>query len=264
MSPFKAGLPGASDEVTAAFRRLLVSLADSKRILGIRYSDWLLGAPSIEAGIAASSMAQDEWGHARLLYATLKDFGEDPVALEHDRPADAYASVEALDEPFADWAAFIAGVVVVDGALAVSLEGLLEGGYESIDGRVGKMLGEEEFHQSLGEAWFRRLAGGTEEGRGRLRSAVEAMAPSVFRAVAPGDEAHQALAEVGLTLSADELHRRLADRLAPFFQLLDLQVPARGTPAEDWDPVRGRGVGHPAEEAVEQARGDRNRALFVE
>ncbi len=264
MSPLQAGLPGASPQVTAAFRRLLVSLADSKRILGIRYSDWLLGAPSIEAGIAASSMAQDEWGHARLLYATLKDFGEDPGSLEHSRAASAYASVEALDEPFPDWAAFIAGVVVVDGGLAVALEGLLEGEYEAIDGRVGKMLGEEEFHHSLGEAWFRRLAGGSEEGRQRLRSAVEAMAPSVFRAVAPGDEAHGALAEAGLTLSAGELRRRLADRLAPLFELLEVEVPVRSAPDGDWDAVRGRGEGHPAEEAVEQARGDRNRALFVE
>ena len=34
-------------------RRTVLGLADTKRILGIRYSDWLLGAPSIEAGIAA-------------------------------------------------------------------------------------------------------------------------------------------------------------------------------------------------------------------
>ena len=50
----------------SALRRLILTLADSKRMMGIRYSDWLLGAPSIEAGIAVSSMAQDEWGHARL------------------------------------------------------------------------------------------------------------------------------------------------------------------------------------------------------
>ena len=31
-----------------------------------------------------------------------------------------------------------------------------------------------------------------------------------------------------------------------------------------WDEGRGRGPGHPDEEAVERARGDRNRTLFVE
>ena len=49
-------------------------------------------------------MAQDEWGHARLLYALLKDFGEDPVPVEHDREPEAYASCDALDAPADDWA----------------------------------------------------------------------------------------------------------------------------------------------------------------
>jgi ring-1,2-phenylacetyl-CoA epoxidase subunit PaaC len=264
MSGLQAGLPGASEELIAAFRRLLLSLADSKRVLGIRYSDWLLGAPSIEAGIAAASMAQDEWGHARLLYASLKDFGEDPVALEHDRPASAYASLEALDEPFPDWAAFIAGVVVVDGALAVALEGLREGGYESVAGRIGKMLGEEEFHQSLGEAWFGRLAGGSPEARAKLQSAAGAMAPAAIRAVAPGDERHRSLSDAGLTLPAEQLRGRIRKRLAPMFDLVDLNVPDGSASNGDWDAARGRGAGHVPEDVVERARGDRNRALFVE
>ena len=52
-------------------------------------------------GIAASGMAQDEWGHARLLYALLKGFEEDVEALEHGREPDAYRSMEVLDEPAA-------------------------------------------------------------------------------------------------------------------------------------------------------------------
>jgi hypothetical protein len=162
------GLPkGPSPTIPSvqAFRRLLLGMADSKRILGIRYSDWLLGAPSIEAGIAASSMAQDEWGHARLLYATLKDFGADPEAVEHDRgDENAYASWDPLDEPLPDWAWVTAAMMVVDGALATALEGILENGaYEPLQGRMQKMLGEEEFHEALAEAWFTRLA--TSQGR---------------------------------------------------------------------------------------------------
>ena len=57
----------------AALERHILRLADSKRLMGIRYSDWTLGAPSVETGIAMSSMTQDEWGHARLLYSMLKE-----------------------------------------------------------------------------------------------------------------------------------------------------------------------------------------------
>ena len=74
----------SADQKTA-LERLILTLADSKRVMGIRYSDWNLGAPSVETGIAMSSMTQDEWGHARLLYAMLKPLGGDPEAVEHDR-----------------------------------------------------------------------------------------------------------------------------------------------------------------------------------
>jgi ring-1,2-phenylacetyl-CoA epoxidase subunit PaaC len=264
VSAFQAGLPGTDEVTRAAFRRLLLALADSKRVLGIRYSDWLLGAPSIEAGIAASSMAQDEWGHARLLYATLKDFGADPMSLEHDRDAAEYASLDPLDEPFGDWADVTVGIVAIDGALAVALEGILEGGYDPVEGRIGKMLGEEEFHRSLGEAWFRRLAGGTPVARERLAEALERMLPPTLRAVAPDDDAHRALADAGLTLSARDLRGRVVHRLAPLAARLDVELPEAAPLDERWDATRGRGAGHPAEEAVERARGDRNRALFVE
>ena len=45
-----------SDGGRAALERLILSLADSKRLMGIRYSDWILGSPSVETGIATSSM----------------------------------------------------------------------------------------------------------------------------------------------------------------------------------------------------------------
>jgi ring-1,2-phenylacetyl-CoA epoxidase subunit PaaC len=264
MSPFQEGLPGQSDEVRSAFQRLLLSLADSKRILGIRYSDWLLGAPSIEAGIAASSMAQDEWGHARLLYATLKDFGQDPLVVEYERPPEAYASLGALDEPLDDWAAVVAAIVLADGALSVALEGLLEGGYATVEGRVGKMLAEEEFHRSLGDAWYRRLAKGSEEARGRLTEESERILPSALRCLAPGDGAHEALGRVGLTLPGAELRKRFAARVDPLLSLVELSASTGAPDLDGWDAGRGRGSGHPALEAVERARGDRNRALFVE
>ena len=172
----------------SALRRLILSLADSTRLMGIRYSDWLLGAPSIEAGIAASSMAQDEWGHARLLYAMLKAFDIDPVEVEHDRPAEAYASVGALDEELPDWAATVAAMVVVDGALSAMLGSFAEGAYEPARNRVPKMLAEEEFHASLGAAWYKRLAGSKEAGP-LLADATRALLPTTLAWLATEDDA---------------------------------------------------------------------------
>jgi ring-1,2-phenylacetyl-CoA epoxidase subunit PaaC len=257
-------LSGLSSEERTAVRRHLLSLADTKRILGIRYSDWLLGAPSIETGIACSGMAQDEWGHARLIYAMLKDLGEDPVPVEHDRAAEAYASCDALDAPLDDWASVVAAMVVVDGALTVALQAFGEGSYAAARSRVPKMLGEEEFHADLAAAWVRRLAGSAGPGRARMREETLAMLPRTLAWLAPGDDAHAALVDLGVTRPAPALMAAYRERWGPLLQMLEIEPARLEADRTQWDEERGRGPGHPGVEAVERARGDRNRALFVE
>lgn len=255
---------GLDEAGRAALRRLILTLGDSKRLMGIRWSDWLLGAPSIETGIAASSMAQDEWGHARLLYAMLKDLGEDPRPVEYERAADAYASVDALDAPFPDWAAVVAGMVVVDVALDVALNACSGGCFEPATTRMPKMCSEEEFHRSLAFAWYRRLAGSdSDEARGLLRQATDAMLPSTLAWLGADDEPANLLVELGVTRPASELLATYRDAVRQVLAEGGVDVDAV-EPATGWDGARGRGPGHPDEEAVERARGDRNRALFVE
>ena len=244
--------------------RYILTLADSKRLLGIRYSDWLLGAPSIETGIAASSMCQDEWGHARLLYAMLKELDIDPRAVEHDRPSEEYASVDALDAPFDSWAGFVAAVVVVDGALTTALEGFGAGAFELASNRIPKMLSEEEFHADFGNAWFRKLSRASDDARAALRESVEDMLPRTLAWLAPRDALQQELVDQGITVGADVLAGRFAERAGPVLGLLEIDVDTAKSDSGGWDPQRRRGPGHPDEESIERARGDRNRALFVE
>lgn len=247
-----------------ALARHILSLADTKRLLGVRYSDWLLGAPSIETGIAASSMCQDEWGHARLLYAMLKDFGYEPFEIEHERPADRYYSAPALDEPFADWADFVAGVIVVDGALAVALQSFGGGAFELARSRIPKMLAEEEFHRAFGDGWVATLADGTADAKARLKDAVSAMAPSTLAWLCPDDDVYAGLVEDGMVDTLEAVRAGFDARLKGPLALLDLDASSLEADREGWDSERRRGPGAPAEEAVERARGDKNRALFVE
>ena len=255
---------GSLDEAgRKALERLITSVADSKRLMGIRYSDWLLGAPSLETGIAASSMTQDEWGHARLLYAMLKDVGIDPEAVEHDRSGEAYASLAALDGPCPDWAALVAAIVLADGALTVMLTSLAEGTYETARTRIPKMLGEEVFHSALGAAWYRRLAGANGEARRLLTAATEAMLPSTLAWVGADDGPARTVAEMGVVPPAADRLGAFKDAIRDLVALVGLDVDAVER-AADWDGARGRTGGRPDEESVERARGDRNRALLVE
>lgn len=250
------------DTLRADVRRLILALADTKRILGIRYSDWLLGAPSLEAGIAASGMAQDEWGHARLLYALLKDFDEDPVPVEHDREPEAYANCDALDEPAGDWADVVALIAVVDGALTVLLEAFSEGRYAPAGARAGKMIAEEAFHGDMARAWVKSLAGGTPEARARIAEACASRLPRTLAWMAADDDAAGRLAEAGILPSADDLLQRFAALHSATLAAAGVEIPAPDR--SGWDEARGRGPGHPGLEAVERARGDLNRELFVE
>lgn len=246
-----------------ALTRLILTLADSKRLMGIRYSDWLLGAPSVETGIAASSMTQDEWGHARLLYAMLKECDLDPGVVEHERAAEEYASIDALDAPFADWAAVVAGMVLVDGAISVALEAFAEGRCESARTRVPKMLAEEEFHVSLGAAWYRRLTESGGEALDRLQGATNAMLPSVMAWLGVDDEAARTLVAAGITSPGADQVAALRDGVRDLLAAAGVDVDA-ATPAVEIDPTRGRGPGHPDADAIERAKGSRNRLLLVE
>jgi ring-1,2-phenylacetyl-CoA epoxidase subunit PaaC len=250
--------------VRAALRRHLLTLADSKRLLGIRYSDWLLGAPSIETGIAASGMAQDEWGHARLLYAMLKDLDEDPRAIEYERPAEAYTSLDGLDRPFGDWADVVAAMVVLDGALTVALEDFAAGAYEPARTRIPKMVAEEAFHTDLGFAWLRRLAGGTETARRRAADAVNAVLPRTVAWLEAADAPSTLLADAGLTGAGSHRVERLRERTREVLAAVGVTIDDVVPHIEGWDLSRARGPGAPDEEAVVRARGDLNRALFVE
>src|SRR5688572_464569 len=144
--------------VDQSARDLILVLADSKRLLGTRYAEWILGAAELEASIACASMAQDEWGHARLLYALLKDFGENVDRLEHEREAPEYRNMEALDQQPQSWAGLVALNAFVDSALTLQCEALRESSYNPLAQRVEKLLEEERFHSAHGAAWLRRFA----------------------------------------------------------------------------------------------------------
>lgn len=252
-------------EARSALHDLILVLADSKRLLGIRYSDWVLGAPELEACIAASSLAQDEWGHARILYALLKDFGEDAGAVEHEREPSEYRNVEALDRPLESWPDFVVVNAIIDTALTVQLEALTECCYGTLRQRVHKQLDEERFHFGHGSAWLRRLG----RSDGAVRSAVQ---DALDRAWAHAvcwfgpDDFGDVLTEARLASAMGAaLRERFVERAAPLVERSGLMVPEVALGFDDWDPVRRRSNREgPDADAVTRARGDRNRAFLMD
>ena len=240
-------------------------LADSKRLLGYRYAEWMLGAPELETGIACSSMAQDEWGHARLLYALLKGFDDDVDALEHGREPAAYRNMPVLDRAPEGWPETVALMVLADGALSVQFDALRSSSYEPLRQRVEKLLDEEEFHAAHGAAWLKRLSGAGEDARVAAAEAARAILPTVLAWFGPDSERAEQLKQAGVVnASGSALRERLLERVAPLLERVGVEAPG-SVDVEGFDEGRRRkGAGGPDEETIQRVRGDRNRDFLME
>lgn len=249
-----------------ATRDLVLALADTKRLLGYRYAEWMLGAPELETGIACSSMAQDEWGHARLLYALLREFGDDAEQLEHGRPGEAYHSMEVLDSAPASWPELVVLMALADEAITTQIEALRGSSHEGLRQRVEKVLEEEKFHSAHGAAWFNRLAGGTDASRSALTDAVDRVLEPTVAWFGPASERARALQEAGVVDAAGpDLAARYLERVAPLLQRVGRELDGEMAHPPDFDEARRRGrPGGPDEESIRRIRGDRNRAFLMD
>src|SRR5574340_810286 len=115
-------------DAQVALSDLVAALAESKKLLGVRYGEWATQAPTMEAAVAASAMAQDELGHARVLYGLLDEArGE---KMRDDTGWEVTGThLSLLERPFANWMEFIACNALVDPALTVVVEAATESRY---------------------------------------------------------------------------------------------------------------------------------------
>jgi len=253
------------DAIRTGVRDLVLVLADSKRVLGMRYAEWMLGAPELEASIACSSMAQDEWGHARLLYALLRDFGDDVTHIEHGREAHDYCNIEVLDRAAASWPDLVALNALVDTALTIQLEALQESAYAPIRQRVSKLLEEERFHGAHAAAWVSRFARSNPRARDAMADALRQVLPGVLRWFGP-DSPSVPLAPAGIVdAEGGALRLRLAERVAPLFEELGITAVVTAPDFTGFDEARRRvSRTGPDAETLARIRGDKNRVFLMD
>jgi ring-1,2-phenylacetyl-CoA epoxidase subunit PaaC len=210
-------------------------------------------------------MAQDEWGHARLLYALLKDFGDSPDEIEHNRAAHDYRNIEALDHAPADWAGLVALNALVDTALTVQLEALRGSSYAPLRQRVEKILDEEQFHLAHASAWVHWFGRAGTAAVQMLRTALNEIAPAVLRWFGPDSERARIMLDAGIaSATGSALRDRFLARVMPV--LGDIGAIAAVPPGFDgFNEVTRRTAGiQPDEETIRNVRGDRNRAFLMD
>ena len=205
---------------------LVLSIADNKQMLGLRYAEWATRAPSLEADIAAAAMGLDDLGHSRVLYGCLEPLGEDPRGPERENDAASLLALPYFDEPWSSWAQFVAANAVLDTAFTVMIRACVEGDVGVLRSRLRKMLSEERYHLLHGRSWLRT---GIEEGplNEAWREAVQWFGP-------PDGDVADLHRRGHLSMGPGELVARLEERL-------ERAAPALEIDWSTWDPVRRRG-----------------------
>jgi ring-1,2-phenylacetyl-CoA epoxidase subunit PaaC len=195
----------------------LLEIADDELVLGWRNSEWTGIAPFLEEDVAFSSIAQNEIGHARALYALAADeLGTTADELAFDRSPDEYPCASLVELKRLDWAPTIARHYLYETADAARIEALKRSDDAEVAGLAAKIDREEAYHRMHAEMWIERLQA-TDEGARRLHEAVDELWPYALGVL--DDELRQAWVE--------QVRARLR------FELPDAEPVARGEHTDD-------------------------------
>jgi 1,2-phenylacetyl-CoA epoxidase catalytic subunit len=204
---------------------IVLSMADNKQMLGLRYAEWATRAPSLEADIAAAAMGLDDLGHSRVLYGCLEPLGSDPRGPERESDPASLRALAYFDEPWSEWAEFVAANAVLDTAFTAMIEACVSGSVDVLQHRLRKMLMEERYHFLHGRSWLR--SGISQEPLNRAWvEAIEWFGP-------PDGEVAALHREGKLSMGPDELRARLEDQL-------ETRSPSVQIEWKKWDAVRRR------------------------
>lgn len=152
----------------------LLALADDEHLMGHRHSEWICVTPFLEEDLAFASIGQDELGHAAALYGLLAD---DVERLAVGRQPGDYRSCWLVEEPCRLWEQALVRHFLYDSAEQLRWEALAASAIPGLPAIAARALREEDYHRRHASELVLRLLQGTEESRGRVLQAFEALLP---------------------------------------------------------------------------------------
>lgn len=204
----------------------LTALADDQLILGHRDAEWTGHAPILEEDIALANIAQDEIGHAVLLYSLLEPLsGDDPDELAMFRDADAFRNVQLVELPKGDWAVTMVRQFLHDAYEVVLFGRLQESAFRPIAEVAAKISQEEIYHLRHSHTWVERLGLGSEESHRRMQAALDMLWPYAAQLFGrmPGDAL---LVDAGQWPQLADVQAHWASIVEPHLRASDLTLPA--------------------------------------
>ncbi len=202
-----------SPDLQTELRNFLMALAETKRALGLHYAEWCDRAPRLEAGVAASAMAQDQLGQARVLYSVIQQFPNAPGNLDDETRPHTF-NLTYLDRPFPNWTTFVVANLLIGAMVTGTEAALADSRFVPLRSRMPKMLDEERFHWTHAEGWFKHLQTLGETFQLEQVQAIEEILPQALCWF--GDAQHTRLAdEKIIACEPGELRERYLERVGP-------------------------------------------------
>jgi ring-1,2-phenylacetyl-CoA epoxidase subunit PaaC len=157
----------------------LLALADDELVIGHRHSEWLGLSPFLEEDLTLSSIAQDEFGHARALYALIWPDWSSRDADITRRPAEQWRSCALTELDGRPWELSLARHFLYDIAEPFRWDGIAETFATSVPGLAElatTVVAEERFHARHATDLMTRLAQDP-HGRARINAQLLVLRP---------------------------------------------------------------------------------------
>ena len=155
---------------------VVLALADDELVIGHRHSEWLGLSPFLEEDLAMASIAQDEFGHARALYALLWPSWVERDARVVQRPPSAFRSCALVELDARPWEQHLLRHVLYDVVEGHRWRSLAEAAIAPLAAIAERAMVEERWHRRHATDLLGRLAPGH---RWRFQVQLDALWPLV-------------------------------------------------------------------------------------
>ncbi len=209
------------DVDACALAAYCLMLGDDALVVAQRLAEWTSRAPDLEEDIAVANVALDLLGQARLLLAraAAADPGCVPVLpadspvpdedrLAYFRDAEQFRNVRLAELPNGDFAELVVRLLALSTWRLAVFVRLAEHPDPVLSAIAAKGVKELTYHRDFAARWVVTLAGGTDESRRRLASALAHVAPWL------GELFVGAVAEVAVGVDPAEVRSEFEDVVA--------------------------------------------------
>ncbi|GAA1860341.1 1,2-phenylacetyl-CoA epoxidase subunit PaaC [Microbacterium koreense] len=224
-----AGITGVGEVATPDVAEYALRLGDDALILAQHLGMWISRAPELEEDVALGNIGLDLLGHARSLlhYAgSATGRSEDDLAFWRDEPE--WRNAWLFEQPNGDFAHTIARQLFVSCYLIELYRDLSASTDPTLAAIAAKSLKEVDYHRDHAVQWTLRLAGGTDESRRRMVTAIIDTWPYVDE-LFEDDELTERLAADGVAVLPSHLRDRFDAAIDEVFTAADLERPTGRT-----------------------------------